>query len=258
MEKQDANPIKVSVVVPFEPLRLGLVRTIAEAADMEVIGEADGIAGLVTTAAFRDADVLLVDADAIPRPGAATYNQVNEWLPALKVLFLGTRSDAENLTPDALPTYMRLHTIGFLLKDGPAERLLLSIRLIASGTFVCETELIRHILTRLAQWSSYSADTGNGQALSERETEVLALVARGFANKEIAHELFLSEGTVKAHVSHIMTKLNMDRRTDLVRYALMKGLIPLADELSETAGINGNGYSNGNGSGPHRTVAARG
>ena len=127
---------------------------------------------------------------------------------------------------------MRLHTVGFLLKDGSTSRLIEAIRLVAQGTFVCETELIRHILTRLTQWASYSAEepSRNGQQLSERETEVLALVARGFSNKEIAGELFLSEGTVKAHVSHIMAKLAVDRRTDLVRYALTTGLIPLSDE----------------------------
>ena len=63
--------------------------------------------------------------------------------------------------------------------------------------------------------------------------EVLGLVARGFSNKEIAQDLFLSEGTVKAHVSHIMAKLGVDRRTDLVRYALTTGLIPLGDEPAD-------------------------
>jgi DNA-binding NarL/FixJ family response regulator len=110
------------------------------------------------------------------------------------------------------------------------------VRLVASGTFVCETDLIRHILTRLTQWASYSADDAgrNGQQLSEREKEVLTLVARGQANKEIAQELFLSEGTVKAHVSHIMAKLAVDRRTDLVRYALSTGLIPMIEEAAAT------------------------
>jgi DNA-binding NarL/FixJ family response regulator len=65
---------------------------------------------------------------------------------------------------------------------------------------------------------------------------VLGLVARGYSNKEVAHELFLSEGTVKAHVSHIMAKLSVDRRTDLVRFALSTGLIPLTEE-PDTGGM---------------------
>ncbi len=227
----DTPIIKVCVVAPFEPLRLGLVGTIGDAADMEVVGEATGLTDLVTKAAFREADVLVVDSGSVTGANQQLYAQVNEWLPALKVVFLGTQEDARDLSPDQIPSYMRLDTVGFLMKDGPTSRLLDAIRLVAAGTFVCETELIRHILTRLTQWASYSAEepTRNGQ-LSERETEVLSLVARGYSNKEIAHELFLSEGTVKAHVSHIMAKLGCDRRTDLVRYALSTGLIPLTDE----------------------------
>jgi DNA-binding NarL/FixJ family response regulator len=225
---------RVCVVAPFEPLRLGLVSTLASVPDIHVIGEAAGFGQLVTQPAFREADVILVDSGALGGEGASAtaYAQMNEWLPALKVLFIGSPEDTRNIRPEHIPAYMRLHTVGFLLKDGATSRLIDAIRLVAQGTFVCETELIRHILTRLTQWASYSAEepSRNGQTLSERETEVLALVARGFSNKEIAGELFLSEGTVKAHVSHIMAKLAVDRRTDLVRYALTTGLIPLSDE----------------------------
>jgi DNA-binding NarL/FixJ family response regulator len=225
--------IKVCIVAPFEPLRLGLIGTIGAAPDMEIVGHTGGLGELITMSALREADVLVVCSEALGGEGAGapSYTLMNDWLPNLKVLFLGTRDDARNISPDQIPAYMQLNTVGFLLKDGPTSRLVEGIRLVASGTFVCETELIRHILTRLTQWASYSADESerNGQ-LSEREKEVLTLVARGFSNKEIAQELFLSEGTVKAHVSHIMAKLTVDRRTDLVRYALTTGLIPMSDD----------------------------
>ena len=225
---------KVCVVAPFEPLRLGLVSTLASVPDIHVVGDAGGFGELVGKPGFREADVIVVDSAALGGDGAqaTAYAQMNEWLPALRVLFIGSPEDTRNIRPEHIPAYMRLHTVGFLLKDGSTSRLIEAIRLVAQGTFVCETELIRHILTRLTQWASYSAEepSRNGQQLSERETEVLALVARGFSNKEIAGELFLSEGTVKAHVSHIMAKLAVDRRTDLVRYALTTGLIPLSDE----------------------------
>jgi len=157
---------------------------------------------------------------------------LNEWLPAFKVLFLGNHEDARVISPDDLPLYMRLEATGFLLRDGTTARLLQAIRLIAAGTFVCETTVIKRIITRLSHWASYT-DEQTEQQLSDRETEVLAMVARGSSNKEIAQELFLSEGTVKSHVSHIMAKLNVDRRTDLVRYAYSKGIIPLAEEAAE-------------------------
>ena len=144
---------------------------------------------------------------------------------------------------------MRLNTVGFVLKDGPISRLEDAIRLLAAGTFVCETELIRHILTRLSQWATYSDEARNGEQLSIRESEVLTLVTRGSSNKQIAHELFLSEGTVKAHVSHIMNKLSVDRRTDLVRHALTKGLVPMTAALFEFGENGDNGAAeNGGGS----------
>jgi DNA-binding NarL/FixJ family response regulator len=231
---------RVCVVAPFEPLRAGLVSTLEETPDIEVLAATSTLGELVAMRGFKDADVTVIDSQALGGAGAeaAAYSQINEWLPALRILFIGTPEDTRNIRPEHIPAYMRLHTVGFLLKDGPTSRLVDAVRLVASGTFVCETDLIRHILTRLTQWASYSAEepSRNGQQLSDRETEVLALVARGMSNKEIAGELFLSEGTVKAHVSHIMAKLAVDRRTDLVRHAFSTGLIPLTDE-----GENGGG-----------------
>lgn len=222
--------IKVCLVAPFEPLRFGLAAAINGAPDMEIIDEVSTLPELVTRSSFRDADVLVVDGDALTGTvGRVVYTQVNEWLPALKVLFLGSRDGVHNVVPDDIPAYMRLNTVGFIMKDGLSSRLLESIRLVASGTFVCETELIRYILTRAMRWGTYS-DDGRGQQLAERETEVLSLVARGASNKQIARELFLSEGTVKSHVSRIMTKLSVERRTELVHYAISNGLVPLRDE----------------------------
>jgi DNA-binding NarL/FixJ family response regulator len=224
---------KVCVIVPFEPLRIGLVAELSSAPDIQVIGECQTLGEIAPKAVFREADVLVIDSAAVLSDnGLAVYSQITDWLPQMKVLFLGTEQDTRSIRAEDIPVYMRLHTVGFMLKDGPTSRIIDGVRLVASGTFVCETELIRHILTRLTQWASYSADESgrNGQQLSERETEVLTLVARGQSNKEIAQELFLSEGTVKAHVSHIMAKLAVDRRTDLVRYALSTGLVPMSDE----------------------------
>jgi two-component system response regulator NreC len=214
---------------------MGLVGTISNVRDMHVVGEASSFTELVSGGAYRGADVVVVDSDVMQGAiGHDTYAQLNEWLPALKVLFLGSREQARSISPDDLPAYMALNTVGFLMKDGPTSRLVEAIRLINAGTFVCETELIRHILTRLTQWATYTDDGRTGQQLSDREVEVLTMVARGGSNKEIARELFLSEGTIKAHVSHVMTKLNVERRTDLVRYALSKGLIPLSEENGDS------------------------
>src|SRR3990172_3637126 len=221
---------KVYVVAEFEPLRIGLGRIVESAPGMALIGEVRTLDDMAGAPACRDAGVILVDVQALNRADVPRlYPRLGEWFPAMKILFLGTDQDGKDIRPENLPQYMGLNTVGFVLKDGPADRLLDVIRLIAAGTFVCEMDVIRHILTRLSKWATYSEQQEGVGQLSEREIEVLQLVAQGRSNREIAQELFLYEGTVKIHVSHIMSKLALDRRTELVRYALSKGLVPLED-----------------------------
>lgn len=218
--------IKVLTVVSFEPLFMGIRDAIESASDLEIIASLDSVEEMVTHEAFPEADVIVVDAEVMGGTGAATYQKLLEWLPAMKVLFLGSWEDAKALSPDDLPTYMSLQNVGFIVRDGSTERMLDAIRLVASGTFVCEIDVIRRILTLLTKYAiEASEEVNHRNSLSERESEVLTLVANGLSNKEVAMELFLSEGTVKAHVSRIMTKLGADRRTELVRYAISKGLV---------------------------------
>lgn len=220
--------VKAYVVADFEALRIGLVSGLAGAPDVEVLGDASSLEEMAYEGLYREADVLVIDVQAFNKANMADVQpRLREWLPGLRVLFLGTTQDAAAIQPDDLPGYMALEVVGFLFKDGPIERLVQAIRLTASGAFICEAQVIKRILTRLSQWASYSPEPA--EHLSEREVEVLTLVARGRANREIAQELFLSEGTVRAHVSHIMAKVGMDRRTELVRYALAKGLAPLEE-----------------------------
>ena len=224
------NIIRVCVIAGFEPLRMGLVKTLGTAPDIEVIGEATALGDLVTNPNIREADVFIVDVDALAGAGRTEVGLLNEWLPALKVLFLGNHEDARVISPDDLPIYMRLNTVGFIVREGPTARLIQAVRLVAHGTFVCETEVIKRILVRLMHWASYTDTTQTDYNLSQRELEVLTMIAQGSSNKEIAQETFLSEGTVKAHISHIMQKLRIDRRTDLVRFAFSKGIVPLGEE----------------------------
>ena len=219
--------VRVYLVAEFEPLRVGLARVIEAGAGIKLIATAASFEELARDDLYRECDVIVADVDTFNRADLASlYRRFAEWIPALKVLFLGNESDGRAIRPDAIPAYMSLNTIGFLLKNGSADRLVDAIRLVAAGAFVCETDVIRHILTQLNRWANVEAPAQVGQ-LSSRETEVLALVAQGRSNREIAAELFLSEGTVKIHVSHIMTKLDIDRRTELVRFAIASGLAPL-------------------------------
>lgn len=218
------------VVADFEPLRVGLANAIASALDLEIIGWAPSLGEMVRDGVYRESDVIVLDVQTLNQANMPeVYRGVAEWFPALRVLFLGSPDDGRAIAPDDIPTYMGLSSTGFLYKHGDAERFLEAVRLIATGGFVCEADVIKRILTRLSQWANYSGDV-RAENLSERETEVLTMVASGRSNREIAQELFVSEGTVKVHISHIMSKLGMDRRTGLVRYAISKGLVHLSDE----------------------------
>jgi DNA-binding NarL/FixJ family response regulator len=219
---------RVYVVAEFEPLRLGLERVIEAEPSLELLASVRTLPDLAQNDIFREADVILADATALnDRVNMAeVYSRIGEWLPAMRVLFMGTEEDARNIAPENIPAYMSLDTVGFVAKTGSSERLIQAVRLVAQGAFVCEAGVIRHIITRLNRWAN---ETSNSQVdqLSEREVEVLGLVAQGRSNREIARELFLSEGTVKIHVSHIMNKLDVDRRTALVRYAIASGITRL-------------------------------
>jgi DNA-binding NarL/FixJ family response regulator len=216
--------MKICVVAVYEPLRKGLVQDISEAPDMDVIGVEVGLDELLDSKAIGEADVLVVDVDALNRASASTRSRLTEWWSALNVLFIGSREQARSINPVDLPAYVQLKTVGFLLREGPTTRLLSVIRVIGAGAFVCESRVIRHILTRLSQWAC-DPDTDHENGLSRREIEVLKLLACGASNKAVAQELVLSPETVKTHVRRIMRKLQVTRRADLVRYALGKRLV---------------------------------
>jgi DNA-binding NarL/FixJ family response regulator len=231
MEDTKARQIGVFVVSDFEPLRLGLEEAITRASDLNLVGSAEKLEEMIRSGGVQNADVIIIDTPALNRANMPNvYRGVSEWFPALRVLFLGSIEDGLAISPEDVPAYMSMGTVGFIYKTGGIERLLDATRVIAGGGFVCETEVIRRILTKLISWTTDPA-AANGE-LSAREIEVLNLVARGRSNKEIALELFVSEGTVKAHVSHIMSKLGMERRVELVRYALTAGLVEVAEGAS--------------------------
>jgi DNA-binding NarL/FixJ family response regulator len=221
---------KVFLIVEFEPLRTGLESAIPRDQGLAVCGAASSIQEAGRSAAFLEADIVLVDVDALNRSQTdVLFGALGERFPGLKVLFLGEMQDAMEIPFETLQVLLQLDTFGFVHKSGPAHRVLEAIRIVATRGFVCESDAIKHVLSRLSQWSNQSSTTVFDQ-LSEREFEVLTRVVQGRSNKEIARDLFVSEGTVKAHVSHIMAKLNVERRTELVRQAVANGLISAADE----------------------------
>ena len=226
---------KVYVVVAFEPLKLGLEAAIPQGRDLSVCGTASSLQEAVQSRAFADADVILIDTDALIQSDVpSVLPSLGDGVIGLKVLFLGEMQDIIHMPFETLQVLLKLDTIGFILKAGPAYRLVEALKLVATRGFVCESDAIKHVLSRLSLWATQanqpSSNNGAFGHLSDREMEVLDGVVRGKSNKEIARDLFVSEGTVKAHVSHIMSKMNVERRTELVKQALMSGLVVPLDE----------------------------
>ena len=205
-------------------MRLGLETMIAGEPSLELMASVRTLPELAQNNRYREADDIVADATALNDriDQAALFQRIGEWLPGMRVLFIGSDEDARQIRPENLPGYMNLDAVGFIAKVGSSERLIQAIRLVAARAFVCEEDII----TRLNKWANDGATPPPGQ-LSEREVDVLELVAQGRSNREIAEELFVSEGTVKIHVSHIMSKLDLDRRIGLVRYALASGIAAL-------------------------------
>jgi NarL family two-component system response regulator LiaR len=120
--------------------------------------------------------------------------------------------------------------LGYLLKDSDPEVLVESIRQVYCGDSALHPSVARALLEEVAHASDVDQPQDAASTLTEREAEVLRLVARGWCNQEIADDLMISEATVRAHVSHILAKLDLASRTQAALYALRKGWASLADE----------------------------
>ena len=189
-------------------VRAGLRALVDGQEDLTVVGEADGLDAALRIARAERPDVVLMDLSLGPR--AAGGAEVTSRLRALdqppEVLVL-TTYDTESDILRALDAGAR----GYLLKDAPPGELFAGIRATARGETVLAPTVAATLVRRTAS---------PGPTITEREVEVLELLSRGLGNKEMARELFVSEATVKSHLSHIYAKLGVDTRAGAVAAAI--------------------------------------
>lgn len=204
------------VVADDHPIvRAGISGLIATQPDFELVGEASDGAEAVAVTLRTAPDVLLIDLQMPNVDGVGAIRAVLDRLPSVRVLVLTTYdSDADVLRA------VEAGATGYLLKETPSEELFRAIRATARG----ESALSPSVASRLVE----RARRPNEPALSPRELEVLALVARGTSNKLIARDLSISETTVKTHLLHIFAKLGVDDRTAAVTLAVSKGMLRIA------------------------------
>ncbi|MEU6200196.1 response regulator transcription factor [Streptomyces sp. NPDC047061] len=208
-------PISLLVVDDHPVVRDGLRGMFESAPGFTVLGEASNGAEAVTLAGTLDPDVILMD---LRMPGGGGVDAIRELTrrgARAQVLVL-TTYDTDS---DTLPA-IEAGATGYLLKDAPREELFTAVRAAAQGC----TVLSPAVASRLVSAVRTPAAPGN-EPLSAREREVLALVARGTSNREIARELFISEATVKTHLTHLYAKLGVNDRAAAVATGYQRGIL---------------------------------
>ncbi|MFT3697378.1 MAG: response regulator transcription factor [Kofleriaceae bacterium] len=210
--------VRVLLVDDQTLFRAGLRTLLSTRNEIEIVGDAEnGQVALERAAALRP-DVVLMDLKMPVLDGVAATRKLRVQLPGCQIVALTTFEDDE-LVFECL----RAGALGYLLKDAPIDKLVEAILAASRGESVLQPSVASKVLAELSRLASRPADTALAK-LSERELDVLRLITRGASNKEIASALFLAEGTVKNHVTNILTKLEVDDRTQAALRARELGL----------------------------------
>ncbi len=214
-ESSDEASISLLIVDDHPVVRDGLRGMFESAAGFVVLGEASNGVEALERAATLDPDVILMDLRMPGGGGAEAIARLTRTGARAKVLVL-TTYDTDS---DTLPA-IEAGATGYLLKDAPRDELCTAVRAAAEG----RTVLSPAVASRLVSAVRTPRTPGN-EALSAREREVLALVAKGTSNHEIARELFISEATVKTHLTHLYAKLGVKDRASAVATAYERGIL---------------------------------
>jgi len=219
----EPQPIRIMLVDDQALFREGLRTLLSVQPDLEVVAEApDGEAALQLAARLRPA-VVLMDVQMPVLDGVAATRRLRAAQPDCRVIMLTTFDDDEKVFEG-----LRAGAVGYLLKDVSSEKLVEAIRAAARGESFLQPSVAAKVVaefSRLAEQVSFSRQDSLAEPLSEREIEVLRLVAQGATNREIAASLVLAEGTVKNHVTNILGKLDVHDRTQAAIRARELGLL---------------------------------
>jgi DNA-binding NarL/FixJ family response regulator len=208
------------IVDDHEVVRLGMRTAFELESDINVIGEAGNGAEALAKIPVLDPQVVLMDVRMEKMGGIEACRQIKSDHPQIAVLMITSFPDEEAVTASIIAG-----ASGYLLKNVSRIELLKAVRQIASGKSLLHPEAAQRAIRNM---TSLAAGTGQiqGEELTEREREVLALVTRGYTNKQIAGELCVSEKTARNHVSHILEKLGLSRRSEAAAYAVEHKLVP--------------------------------
>lgn len=212
------NRIRILIADDHPVVREGIAAMFVHQVDMEVVGSAsNGIEAIEKTRELRP-DVILMDLRMPALDGVEAMKRIRSENPDVKLIVLTTYD-----TTDLVVSAIKAGAQAYLLKDAPRDDIFRAIRAVCEGKSVIEPAVASKVIQQLSQPARLSA----AEILSTRELEVLRLMARGDANKEIALTLGISESTVKTHVQSIFQKLEANSRTEAVARAVALGIISL-------------------------------
>lgn len=211
---------RIMIVDDHEVVRLGMRAAFEAEPDLVVVGEASNGAEALAKMAVLDPQLILMDVRMEKMNGIEACREIKSRYPDVYILMLTSYTD-----DDAVISSILAGASGYLLKHLSRAELLRSIRLVASGQTLIDANVTKQAMERLTQMP--------GSDLTEREREVLTLIARGYTNKQIADTLYVSEKTARNHVSHILEKLGLSRRSEAAAFAVEHKLVPPREQQKE-------------------------
>ncbi|MGZ3610440.1 MAG: response regulator [Ktedonobacteraceae bacterium] len=212
--------IRIMIVDDHEVVRLGMRAAFEAEPDLIVVGEASNGAEALAKIPVLDPQVILMDVRMEKMNGIEACREIKSRNPDVQILMITSYTD-----DDAMISSILAGASGYLLKHVSRAELLQSIRKVASGNSLIDANTAKQAMEHLSH--------PPGSELTEREREVLTLVARGFTNKQIADTLFVTEKTARNHVSHILDKLGLSRRSEAAAFAVEHRLVPPREQFKE-------------------------
>ena len=211
---------RLMIVDDHEIVRMGMRALFELESDINVVGEASNGAEAVAKVGVLDPQVILMDVRMPNMGGVEACRDIKSTRPAVYILMITSHDDAKAAEDSILAG-----ASGYLIKNSSRAELLKSVRLVAAGQTLVDPNSAKQAMTKIMSLASGTTHIP-GEELTEREREVLALVARGYTNKQIADTLYVSEKTARNHVSHILEKLGLSRRSEAAVFAVENKLVP--------------------------------
>jgi two-component system response regulator NreC len=214
--------VRLLIADDHKIFRQGIIKLLEEEPDLQVVGEAADGREVVKKATDLKPDVILMDIAMANLNGLEATKQIKKVLPESKIIMLTMHKNEEYVLQS-----FQAGASGYILKEGAVEELVSAIRSIhADKSFLSPTVSKTLVDAYLRKMETGKTETPF-DLLTDREREVLQLIAEGFTNREVAKQLYISVKTVEAHRAHIMQKLNIHDIAKLVKYAIQKGLVDL-------------------------------